>query len=203
LPTPYASHATSPGNAGALNDLRIGIVRESMLVLPDEKAPVPIATAAAAEIKAILGGKLGAALVESTDPAWQPDLEIEQMRPDFRTALARLVPVFMPDLLFRLTPDGEPLFKEFAAAIRPTEFAAGKTFGSGTLTPIDYCVELAEGRVAPPANLTSPRSRTRSWRCRSTHPQYLSRRAADWKGAKLRRRKRLRRAQSALQSLGR
>ena len=104
LPTPYASHATSPGDPGALSGVRIGIVRELMLVLPGEKAPVPIATAAAAEIKAILGGKLGAALVELTDPAWQPDPEIEQMRPDFRTALARLVPVFMPDLLFRLDP---------------------------------------------------------------------------------------------------
>ena len=48
------------------------------------------------------------------------------MNPDFRHALARLVPVFMPDLLFRLGPDGLPLFKEFAAAIRPTEFAPGQ-----------------------------------------------------------------------------
>ena len=64
LPTPYAGHATSPGDPGSLSGVRIGIVRELMLVLPDEKAPVPIATAAAAEIKAILGGKLGAALVE-------------------------------------------------------------------------------------------------------------------------------------------
>jgi len=51
----------------------------------------------------------------------------------------------MPDLLFRLRPDGQPLFKEFAAAIRPIEFAPGKVFGTGTMTPIDYCVELAEG----------------------------------------------------------
>ena len=29
----------------------------------------------------------------------------------------------------------------------------GKVFGSGTMPPIDYCVELAEGRIAPPANL--------------------------------------------------
>src|SRR6478735_2372454 len=65
LPTPYAGHATSPGNPGALSGVRIGIVRESMLVLPGELAPVPIASAAAAEIKAILGRKLGAALVES------------------------------------------------------------------------------------------------------------------------------------------
>ena len=72
LPTPYASHATMPGAPGALSGMRIGIVRESMLVLPGEKAPVPIATAAAAEIKAILGAKLGATLVESTDPAVEP-----------------------------------------------------------------------------------------------------------------------------------
>ena len=182
LPTPYASHATRPGEPGALSGMRIGIVRESMLVLPGEKAPVPIATAAAAEIKAILGGKLGAALVESTDPAWHPDPDIEQMRPDFRTALARLVPVFMPDLLFRLTPDGEPLFKEFAAAIRPTEFAPGKFFGTGALTPIDYCVELAEGRIAPPANLdiATIQDQELAMSFRFHIPQYLSRRAADW-----------------------
>ena len=56
----------------------------------------------------------------------------------------------MPDLLFRLGRDGQPLFKEFAAAIVPTEFAPGKTFGTGTMQPIDYCVALAEGRIEPP-----------------------------------------------------
>ena len=59
------------------------------------------------------------------------------MNPDFRQALARLVPVFVPDLLFRLGPDGQPVFKEFAAAIRPAEFAPGKVFGTGTMTPIN------------------------------------------------------------------
>ena len=64
--------------AGILSGVRIGIVRESMLVLPGEKAPVPIATAAAAEIKAMLGARLGATLVESTFPAWSPDTDIEE-----------------------------------------------------------------------------------------------------------------------------
>ena len=57
----------------------------------------------------------------------------------------------MPEL-FRLGPDGQPLFKEFAAIIVPTEFMPGKIFGTGTMQPIDYCVALAE-RIAPPANL--------------------------------------------------
>jgi hypothetical protein len=143
---------------------------------------VPITTAAAAEIKAVLATKLGATLVESRDPAWDPDREIEQMNPDFRTALARLVPIFMPDLLFRLTSNGEPLFKEFAASIQRTEFAPGKFFGTGSLLPIDYCVRLAEGRIAPPANLdiATIQDQELAMSFRFHVQQYLSRRTADW-----------------------
>jgi amidase len=182
LATPYAGHARESGAAGSLRGIRLGIVRESMLVRPGEQATVPITTAAAAEIKTVLGGRLGATLVESTDPLWERDPEIEQMRPDFRAALAKLVPVFMPDLLFRLAADGTPLFKEFAAGIRPTEFFPGKMFGTGTMAPIDYMVELAEGRIAPPANLDiatiQPQELAMSFRFHI--PQYLTRRAADW-----------------------
>ena len=149
----YASYARGRGKEGALKGLRIGIVRESMTVRPGHLTEVPITTAAAKEIKTVLGGKLGAALVESSDPLWTPDPDIEQMTIDYRVALARLVPVLMPDILFRLDDAGQPLFKEFAAAIEPTEFQPGKEFGSGTMKPMDYMVELAEGRIKPPSNL--------------------------------------------------
>jgi len=108
LATGYASHAVAPAS---LKGMRIGVIRESMLIRPGDKAAEPICLAAAAEIKAILGDKLGATLVESGDPLWERDRDLEQMSPDFRQALARLVPVFMPDLLFRLGPDGQPLFE--------------------------------------------------------------------------------------------
>src|SRR5258708_28033578 len=171
------------GAPGSLAGMRIGVVRESMLIRPGEKATVPICVAAAAEIKTILVAKLGATLVESSDPLWERDHDLEQMNPDFRQALAKLVPVFMPDLLFRLGPDGQPLFKEFAAAIRPTEFMPGKFFGTGRMTPIDYCVELAEGRVAPPANLdiATIQEQELAMMFRFHVDQYLSRRAADWR----------------------
>src|SRR5256885_15311255 len=149
----YAEHARASGATGVLKGVRIGVIRESMLVRPGEKATQPICSAAAAEIKTVLGQKLGATLVESSDPLWERDRDLEAMNPHFRQALARLVPVFMPDLLFRLGPDGTPVFKEFAAAILPAEFAPGKVFGSGTMLPIDYLVALAGGHVAPPANL--------------------------------------------------
>jgi amidase len=175
----YARHV---GAAPTLSGMRIGIVRESMLIRPGEKAVEPICTAAAAEIKAVLGQKLGATLVESGDPLWERDADCEQMSPDFRRALARLVPVFLPDLLFRLGRDGEPVFKEFAAAIRRTEFAPGKFFGSGTMAPIDYCVALAEGRIEPPRKLdiATIQDQELAMSFRFHIPQYLSRRAADW-----------------------
>ena len=175
----YASHAAP---APSLKGMRIGIVRESMLLRPGDQSAEPISRAAAAEIKAVLGGKLGATLVESGDPLWEPDRDLEPMNPDFRRALARQAPVFMPDLLFRLGRDGAPMFPEFAAAIRRTEFAPGKFFGAGDMAPIDYCVALAEGQVAPPRNLdiATIQDQELAMSFRFHVPQYLSRRAADW-----------------------
>ena len=181
LSTGYAAHAKTAGAPGALTGMRIGIVRESMLNA-GSKAAEPITTAAANEIKSMLGAHLGATLVESSDPLWKPDADIEPMKTDFRRALARLVPVFMPDLLFRLAADGKPVFADFAGAIVPTEFAPGKVFGSGGLQPIDYMVELADLRIAPPANLdlSTVQDQILANSFRFHIRQYLSRRAQDW-----------------------
>ena len=182
LSTPYASHTTMPGTPGALEGMRIGVIRESMVYPPGSLTELPIVTAAVKEIKSVLGGVLGATLVESTDSNWKRDADLEVMKTDFRRALARLVPVFMPDLLFRLGPDGQPVFKEFAAAIEPTDFLPGKVFGSGRMKPIDYCVELAEGRIEPPANLdiATIQEQELATAFRFHIPQYLTRRAEDW-----------------------
>ena len=182
LSTPYASHVAKSGARGALNGIRLGIIRESMLVPPGSMAEVPIVTAAGREIKSVLGEHLGATLVESTDPLWIPDPDVETMKTDFRRALARLVPVFMPGLLFRLGPGGQPVFKDFAAAIAPTQFAPGKVFGTGKMQPIDYCVAMAEGRIAPPSNLdlATIQQQELANTFRFHIAQYLMRRSADW-----------------------
>ena len=178
----YSAHVKASGAPGELKGVRIGIVRESMLN-PGVKAAEPITTAVAKEIKEVLGKKLGATLVESSDPLWTPDPEIEPMKVDFRRALAALVPVFMPDILFRLDAKGQPLLKEFAAAIVPTEFAPGKVFGAGSMQPIDYCVALADGLIEPPRNLdiSTVQQQELAPTFRYHIKQYLSRRAADWK----------------------
>src|SRR5207237_4400701 len=137
--------------------------------------------------KTSLGARLEATLVESSDPLWKRDPDIEAMTTDFRRALARLVPLIMPDLLFRLARDGRPLFKELAAAIVPTEFMPGKIFGTGTMQPSDACVELAEGRIPPPANLdiATIQEQELAMGLRCHGPQYLTRRAADWRARAL------------------
>ena len=178
----YAIHTKMTGAPGALTGMRIGIVRESMVHPEGSMTEVPIITAAAREIKTVLGQHLGAVLVESSDRLWTRDVDVELMKTDFRRALAKLLPVFMPEVLFRLTADGQPLFKEFAAAIVPTEFMPGKLFGAGKLQPIDYCVELAEGRIEPPANfdIATIQDQALAPTFRFHIHQYLSRRAADW-----------------------
>lgn len=183
LETPYTGHATGNGAAGALKGLRLGVIRESMVYPKSSKTEQPIVDAATKEIKTILGDRLGVTLVESGDPLWTPDPDIEQMTVDYRTALARLVPVFMPDLLFRVKRDGTPVFPDFAAAVVPTEFAPGKVFGSGKMQPIDYCVAMAEGRIPAPKNLdlATIQNQEMAMAFRFHISQYLSRRAADWK----------------------
>ena len=179
----FAPHARASGEPGALRGRRIGVVRESMLVRPGAFASSVIPPAAAAEIKAVLGDRLGATLVESADPLWRPDPDLEVMRTDFRRALARLVPVFMPDLLFRLGPDGLPVFPDVADAVEPTEFLPGRVFGTGTMAPVDYFVELAEGRIEAPANLdiATVQDQELAMAFRYHIPQYLKARAADWR----------------------
>jgi amidase len=178
----YAASAATPGTAGSLKGMRIGIIRESMLTFPGVKADEPIVEAALKEIKEVLGKQLGATLVESTDPGFPDDPEIENMKTSYTRAVAEIMPVFFPEILYRVTPDGKPQFPEFADKITPTEFAPGKTFGSGTMAPIDYLVSLAEGRVPVPSNLNirtiQPQAEAMTFRFHFV--QYASRRAADW-----------------------
>ncbi len=179
----FAAAASESGARGSLRGMRIGIVRESMLKFPGIKADEPIVDAAAKEIKTVLGDYLGATLVESVDPLWPDDPDVENMKPSYNRALAELAPVFFPDIFYLLNRAGQPEFPEFAEKIKRTEFAAGKFFGSGTMAPVDYMVALADGREPLPKNLNIRFIQEvvddNSFRFHFT--QYAQRRAADWK----------------------
>ena len=179
----YADHARATGNQGVLAGMRIGVIRESMIFPKGSRTEQPIVTAAAREIKDVLGNKLGAILVESKHALWERDAELEVMSVDYTRALAQLIPLIMPDILFRLDNSGQPLFREFAEVIVPTEFLPGKVFGSGSMQPIDYCVAMAEGRIPPPSNLDigTIQQQELSNTFRYHVSQYLMRRTDDWR----------------------
>lgn len=178
------ARAITEGRPGALKGMRIGIIREFMV--KHAQVDAPIVDAAAAEMKAMLGAHLGATLVESVTPGWVDDPGIENMTTTFDRAIAEIAPVLYPDLLFRLTGAGEPLYPEFAAKIRPTEFARGVTKGTGSMAPADWMVRWAEGLERTPANLTlrsvlgGGGDGGGSLTFRFHIAQYLTRRAADW-----------------------
>jgi amidase len=192
----YAEHVVESAAEGSLRGVRIGVIRESMLKFPGVRADEPIVDAAVREIEEVLGGHLGATLVESVDPIWPDDPDIENMAPSYTDALAQLLPVIFPEILFWLddsetdyilpaslgTLNTRPQFPEFAARITPTEFAPGITFGSGTMSPIDYMVGLAEGTEPPPPglNIRSILTLGKSNAMQFHITQYLTRRAADW-----------------------
>jgi Asp-tRNA(Asn)/Glu-tRNA(Gln) amidotransferase A subunit family amidase len=180
--TPYANAITS-GSPGALKGMRIGIIREFMV--KHAKVDEPIVDAAAAEMKAMLGGHLGATLVESVTPGWVDDPDIENMTTSFDRAIAELVPVLYPDFLYRLNAAKEPVYPAFAAAVKPTPFAPGVIKGTGTLAAADWMVRWAEGLEPTPPNLTlrdilGGGGDTGSRTFRFHIAQYLSRRAKGW-----------------------
>src|SRR5258706_7242439 len=109
------------------------------------------------------------------------------MKPSYTQALAQLVPVFFPDILYRLTRDGQPQLPEFAAKIKPTEFTAGKTLRTRTMKPIDYFLHLAEGRVPIPKNLNirAIEEEVESNELTFHFHQYALRRAAGWQRSRL------------------
>jgi Asp-tRNA(Asn)/Glu-tRNA(Gln) amidotransferase A subunit family amidase len=178
----YADNIVEEPGEGTLHDLRIGVIRESMLTFPGVRADEPIVNAAAREIKEMIGGYLGATLVESVDPLWPDDPDIENMQPSYNDALAELLPVFFPDMLYRLDGADQPVFPEFAAKIKPTEFAPGVIHGSGTMDPLDYMVALAEGFEPLPGsvNIRSIQNLGPANTFKFLFTQYVVRRATGW-----------------------
>jgi Asp-tRNA(Asn)/Glu-tRNA(Gln) amidotransferase A subunit family amidase len=178
----YIRHIVESPSRGELAGVRVGVIRESMLKFPGVQADVPIVDAAVREIEDVLGGYLGATLVESVDPLWPDDPDIENMQPSYHDALAELIPVFYPDIIYWLDRAGQPAFPEIAARIKRTEYAPGVFHGSGTMEPIDYMIALATGQEPLPRslNIRSIQYVAPSNDFRFHFTKYATRRAADW-----------------------
>ena len=178
----YAQHIVESPGRGELSDVRIGVIRESMLKFPGVRADEPVVDAAVREIDEVLGEYLGATLVESVDPLWPDDPNIENMQPSYSDALAELIPVFYPDIIYWLDDSGQPWFPEIAARIKRTEYAPGVFHGSGAMEPLDYMIALGTGREPVPRglNIRSIQYIAPANAFRYHFEKYATRRADDW-----------------------
>ena len=82
---------------------------------------------------------------------------IENMTTSYTRALAELVPIFFPDLLYRLNEcraAGLPRIRRGDHSRRSSHPA--RSFGSGTMAPVDYMLAMAEGRIPPPKSAEHP-----------------------------------------------
>ena len=141
------------------------------------------------------GGHLGATLVESTDPLWPDDPQIENMPDELYTRTRRTRADLLPGAaLIVSTGAGQPIFPEFAAAIQAHRICTpARTFGSGTMKPVDYMLGMAEGGdFHRPALLNIRTIQTLADERLFRYPRGPgppSRRAADWAARGLRRKR--------------
>jgi len=100
---PYTSFVVDGDSAKAtsLAGLRIGVVREFM-IKPNPN-DVAINELNNSEIKAILGGKLGATLIESVDATYGDDPEVDDMPYTFQDAIAEVLPITAPEIFYSMT----------------------------------------------------------------------------------------------------
>jgi amidase len=89
---------------GYLQGMRIGVVREFMIKPHPNK--IAISDKIDAEIKTVLRDELEADLVESVDPLYGDDPDVENMAYTFQDAFSEVMPVTAPEYFFQ-TVNGE------------------------------------------------------------------------------------------------
>ena len=131
----YASYVAPPAAAGAkpLARMRIGIVREYMV--KHAANDVAMSDLANAEITGVLGGRLGAPLVESVDPAYPDDPAVPNMTFTFQQALAEILPFHVPEIFKRTARDGSLLYAVPGWDVTTRDYAVKVGQGKAPLSP--------------------------------------------------------------------
>jgi amidase len=126
---PYTSFLVKDAADKPLQGMRIAVIREFMV--KHTKNDETISDQVDQEIKAVLRDKLGAELVESTDPKYGDDPTVPNMKYTFQDAIAEVLAHNVPEYFWQKTKSGE------------LEFAVP----GWDVTSIDYAVALAAGKA--------------------------------------------------------
>lgn len=165
---PYTSFLVKTEEKKPLAGMRIGVVREFMV--KHTKNDAAISDQLDAEIKKVLRDRLGAELVESTDPLYPDDPAIPNMKYTFQDAFAEIMAHNVPEYFWQTTRSGD------------LEFAVP----GWDVRTIDYAIALALGKapLSPKLNLRRISSNVDSFKSPFTVNKYLAERGdtriIDW-----------------------
>ncbi|HEX5048819.1 MAG TPA: amidase family protein [Gammaproteobacteria bacterium] len=165
---PYTSFLVKTAEKKPLAGMRIGVVREFMV--KHTKNDAAISDQLDAEIKKVLRDRLGAELVESTDPLYPDDPAIPNMKYTFQDAFAEIMAHNVPEYFWQTTRSGD------------LEFAVP----GWDVRTIDYAIALALGKapLSPKLNLRRISSNVDSFKSPFTVNKYLAERGdtriIDW-----------------------
>jgi len=131
---PYTSFVVEEKDVAAkpLKGMRLGVVREFMVkhVKNDEA----ISDQLDAEIKSVLRDKLGAELVESSDPLYGDDPNVPNMKYTFQDAFREILPHTVPEYFWQTTSDGELEFAVPGWDVRSTAYLVAVSTGKAPLS---------------------------------------------------------------------
>jgi len=148
---PFAANAVSSDDLRSqprpLQGLRIGIFREYMLT--PTLNHVAISNQIDREIREVLGGRLGAELIEISHPDYPDDPGIPNATFTFNDALARVLPVLLPEVFSRRDAQGRLYFDVPGWDVTSPEYLLALARGEAPLTDAVSLANFANFAAAP------------------------------------------------------
>ena len=150
---PFASFVVSDAAVKdkPLKGMRIAMVREFMV--KQTKNDEAISNQVDKEVKAILRDKLGAEIVESSDPMYPDDPLVPNMKYTFRDAMAEILPHTVPEFFFQKDSKGNLLYTVPGWDVQSVDYDVALSMHKAPLSDQINIRTIAEGRFANPSNL--------------------------------------------------
>jgi amidase len=132
---PYSSFVVTDKDVAAkpLKGMRLALVREFMV--KHVKNDAAISDQIDKEIKTVLRDKLGAELVESTDPLYPDDPTVPNMKYTFQDAFAEILAHNVPEYFWQMDSSGALEFAVPGWDVRTLDYALALSLGKAPLSP--------------------------------------------------------------------
>ena len=132
---PYTSFLVTDGEVAAkpLKGMRIAVARSFMI--KHTKNDAAISDQIDAEIKAVLRDKLGAELLEATDPKYPDDASIPNLKYSFEDAFREILPSTVPEFFWQKEADGSLEFAVPGWDVTSVKYLSALALGKAPLSP--------------------------------------------------------------------